>query len=669
VTSARQQAQEERKLGELERLGPDGMDYLVLGVDAPGFDDLPRPLRLLAWWLYRAAIAGDRIGTRQCHRFALEIQELMERIHLHGSGLDPEARVAVHDYLKYLWIGHGQYDPDNHTKVTPRMLTPGLLAAAARHAAARGADLRSAPGESLDAKLSRLAPHIFDADTDPIQTNQNREDDIIATSAVDLYERGITSEEIERLAPEWRERLNVRFARRNGRIEPEVYRIGGLYGDDLEVVSFFLRQARACAESGAQGEGLDALLRFYETGDEEEYRRHCVHWIKSPTTVDYINGFIEQYNDPRGVIGQFEANVNFTAESTLLRRLADSALYFEQRMPWPDKYKRTKMDAPVARVVNVICGTGDAGPSSPAAYNLPNYADLRERHGSKNTVLSNIESARSPRVQEALYREFYLPQFHDTILRWFDESRRWTVYMHEVIGHGSGQAEPELSADPRSLIGRAYSSLEECRSDLVALYHVFDERLVEIGAFSQADRVEIIRACYIGYLQGHMARYRSIPEDTVREAHRRGGELILQYLVKGGGASGQAGGRDFGVRIVRDTGHYFVDLTDVVKARAGVGELLALLQTMKSQGDERGATALFEQFGTHLDPDIRRDIVARAARLGIPRATAFVFPRLEPIIEAGRVVDARLRCDEDLTAQQLRIARWRFSRGMIPPAP
>jgi dipeptidyl-peptidase-3 len=277
-------------------------------------------------------------------------------------------------------------------------------------------------------------------------------------------------------------------------------------------------------------------------------------------------------------------------------------------------------------------------------------------------VLNNIEAARSQKVQDTLYEEFYLPHFRDTIRRWFEESRRWTVYMHEVIGHGSGQAEPGLAADPRTLVGRAYSSLEECRSDLVALYHIFDERLVEIGAFAASDREAIIEACYIGYLQGHMARYRSIPEDTVREAHRRGGELILQYLARGG----RTGGSDFGVRIVRDAGRYFVDLSDVRKARAGVGELLGLLQTMKSRGDEKGASGLFDQMGTRLDPDIRRDITARAERLRIPRATAFVFPRLEPIVEAGRVVDARLRCDEDLTAQQLRIARWRFNRDAAP---
>jgi len=647
-------------VGELERLGADGMDYLVLGVDAPGFEHLTPRQRALSYYLYRAAVAGDRIYTDQNHRHALEIQEMLEAIHSVSDGLDGGVRAAIHEYLKYLWINHGQYDADNHTKIVPRLMTPASLAEAARHAATRGADLRLAPGEDLEAKLARLGPHVFDAEVEPLQSNEAADADIVATSAVNLYDPALTSAMLEALEPQWRERLNVRFAHEGGRAVPQVYRVGGRYGRDLETVVFFLEKAAALAESDEQREGLRALIEHYVTGDEEAFRRYSIHWLRSSTTVDYLNGFIEQYNDPRGVIGQFEANVSFVADSALIGRLADSALYFERRMPWPDKYKRTRIDRPVANVVNVIVETGDAGPMSPAAYNLPNYADLRRDHGSKNIVLSNIEGARSPRIQEDMYAEFYLPRFRDTVRRHFDDGRKWLVYMHEVIGHGSGQAEPDLPSDPRALIGRAYSALEECRSDLVALYHICDERLVEIGAFDAGAREGVIVAAYMGYLQGHMNRYRSIPSQTVREAHRRGAELILQYLTRGG----ESGDRDFGVRIVQERRDYFVDLTSVEKAREGVAEILRTLQTIKSTGNGDAAIRIFERFGTHLDPDIWRNIRQRSERLRIPRATAFVFPRLEPVLRDGRVVDATLHVDEDLTRQQLRLARMRFSRAV-----
>jgi len=646
------------KTGELERLGADGMDYLVLGVEAPGFDELTPSQRALCYYLYRAAIAGDRIYTDQNHRFAAEIQELLEWIHLASDGLDAGIREAVHEYLKYCWINHGQYDADNHTKIVPRLLTPEALAVAARHAAARGACPGARAGEGLEARLARLGPHIFDPDVEPLQTNEAPGVDVVATSAVNLYDPGLTTSMIEALPGAWRDRLNVRYALEEGRAVPEAYRVGGRYGRDLETIVFFLEKAAALAESDEQRSGLHALIEHYTTGDEEAFRTYSIHWLKSSTTVDYLNGFIEQYNDPRGVIGQFEANVSFVSDSTLIGRLADSALYFERRMPWPDKYKRTRIDRPVANVVNVIVETGDSGPVSPAAYNLPNYADLRADHGSKNVVLNNIEGARSPRIQEDMYGEFYLPRFRDNIRRHFDEGRKWLVYMHEVIGHGSGQVEPGLSADPRALIGRAYSALEECRSDLVALYHISDDHLLEIGAFDAAARDGIVEAAFLGYLQGHMNRYRAIPSETVREAHRRGAELILQYLTRGG----ESGRCDYGVRIVQVRGDYFVDLTDVTRAREGVAAILRTLQTIKSTGDGDAAIAMFERFGTHLDPDIWRNIRQRAETLRIPRATAFVFPRLEPVLRDGRVVDATIHFDEDLTAQQLRFARLRFDR-------
>ncbi|MGH9867781.1 MAG: dipeptidyl-peptidase 3 family protein [Candidatus Polarisedimenticolia bacterium] len=645
---------------ELERLGPDGMDYLVLGLDAPGFADLAPRQRALAYLLSRAAIAGDRIYTDQCHRHALEIQLMMEEIHVHAEGLPAEVKEAVLDYLKYLWINHGQYDADHHGKFTPKRLTPGMLAVAAPHAVSRGARFGMRHGERLDGKLARLGPHIFDPEVEPIQTNQKEGEDIVASSAVNLYDRGVTEAMLQALPPAWQERLNVRFAFRDGQAVPEVYRIGGRYGQDLAAVAFFLEKALPLAEGPEQRAGLEALLEHYRTGEEEPFRRHAIAWLGSDTIVDYLNGFIEQYNDPRGVIGQFEGNASFVSDSTLIGRLADSAGYFEQRMPWPDRYKRQCLDRPVARVVNVLVETGDAGPVSPAAYNLPNDAALRRDHGSKNVVLRNIEDARSPQVQEAMYGEFYLPEFRDLIRRHHDEGRKWLVYMHEVIGHGSGQPEPGLTADPRTLIGRSYSALEECRADLVALHHVADEKLVQIGAFPAERHADIVMAMYVGYLQGHLTRYRSIPEPIVREAHRRGEELVLQWLARGG----PEGRADYGVAIVQHDGDYFVELRDLDKARAGVAQILERLQTIKSRGDEGAATELFERFGTHLDPAIHRNIVQRAERLRIPRMTAFVFPRLEPVIERGEVVDARLHEDEDLVAQQLRFRRERFQASL-----
>ena len=647
----------ERMIGELERLGKDGRDWLVLGAEAEGFEKLSLTQKKLAYYLYRAAIAGNDIFYVQNHRHAIGIKNLLEGIHLHSEGLDKPTASAVHDYLKYIWINHGQYDAIEGTKVVPNELTPEMLARAAEHAQDQGANLHLAPEETLRDKLARLERSIFDASYEPVLTEQGHGKDIIAESAVNFWDRDITSKDMEPVLGFWKRKLNVRFAmEEDGSVVPQEYRIGGLFDRDLQTISYFLRKALPLAESEQQRAGLKALLDYYQTGDEALFREYSVHWLKSETVVDYLNGFVEQYTDPRGIIGAFEANVSFLADSELIGRLADSAQYFEDRMPWPHEYKREKVSRPVANVVKVIVETGDGGPYSPAAYNLPNYADIRSDHGSKNIILLNIESAHSEGIREATIEDFYLPEVQDVYRKYGEVARAWEVYMHEVIGHGSGKPDPLLAQDPRTVIGRAYSALEECRADLVALYNVLDPKLVEIGAFTAEEQRDIALAMYQGYLQGHLNGYRRYEDDTVREAHDKGQQLVLMYLHSGG----ESGDRDFGVRVVEAGGDFFVKISDIDGARKGVGELLGRLQVIKSRGDSEGANWLFDRFGTELNVTWRDNIKARAAKLKLPNGKAFVFPQLIPVAggkNGKEIVDVRVVYEEDLTAQQLRWSR------------
>ncbi len=647
-----------RMVGELERLGKNGNDFIVLGVDAPGFDQLTLRQKQLAYYLYRAAIAGHTLVDQQNHRYALEIRTLLETIYLNAEGMDPQVKDAVHDYLKYIWINHGPYDHDSHVKTLPNTLTFEMLRQGAEYAQSRGARFELVGGETLSAKLERLRPTVFDPNFEPIMTNQKKGDDIIATSAVNLYDPRLTQKEIDALPEEWQQRLNVRFGFENGRAVPEVYRIGGLYSADLETISHFLNLALPCAESDEQRRGIQALIDYYSSGDEEKFRQYSVDWLRSDTIIDYLNGFVESYMDPRGVIGQFEGNVSFVSDSTLIGRLAENALYFERKMPWPEVYKLEKINKPVANVVNVIVETGDSGPTSPAAYNLPNYNDIRRDHGSKNIILLNIEEARSDKIREATIHEFYLPEYQELVRRFGDRARQWEVYMHEVIGHGSGKPAASLKVDPAVAIGRAYSSLEECRADLVALYQAADPKLVEIGAFKQEEQGDIVRAMYISYLQGQMNRYRMYEDDFVREAHQRGQQLVLGFLLEGG----ERGNRDYGTRVVTTNGNYYVEVVDFAKARQGVGDLLSYLQRVKSKGDAAAATQIFDRFGTRVNPDWRKNVRERAARLKLPNKSAFVFPRLEPVMAGNEITEVRLHVDEDLTAQQLRMSRLRFNK-------
>jgi dipeptidyl-peptidase-3 len=645
-------------VGELERLGKNGQDFIVLGIDAPGFEELTLGQKKLAYYLYRAAIAGHTLADQQNHRHALEIRTLLETIYLNSGEMPLSLKEAALDYLKYIWINHGPYDHDAHVKMLPNYLTREMLQQAADFAAARGAAFELRPGETLADKLERLAPTIFDPGFEPIMTNQRKGDDIIATSSVNIYDRRLTQRHIDALPPEWHRRLNVRFGFENDQAVPQVYRIDGLYGPDLDTITHFLRLALPHAESDEQRHGIQALIEYYQTGDEEKFRQYSIAWLRSNTTIDYLNGFIESYMDPRGVIGQFEGNASFVSDSTLIGRLAENALYFEQRMPWPDIYKLDKVNRPVANVVNVIVETGDSGPTSPAAYNLPNYNDLRRDYGSKNIILLNIEEARSEKIREAMIDEFYLPEYRDLVRTYGDMAREWEVYMHEVIGHGSGKPDEALKVDPAVAIGRAYSALEECRADLVALYHAGDPKLVEIGAFKKEEQGEIVHAMYISYLQGQLNRYRMYEDDYVREAHQRGQQLVLGFLLEGG----EHGEYDYGVRVVIEDGNFYVRLADQEKAHKGIGDLLGILQVYKATGDALAATHIFDRFGTRINPEWRLNIRKRAAKLQIPNKSAFVFPRLEAVMDGAEIKDIRLHVDEDLAAQQLRMSRLRFNK-------
>jgi dipeptidyl-peptidase-3 len=650
-----------RLVGELERLGPGGRDVMVLGLESPGFDDLPVEKKFLAYYLYRAAIAGNDIMYEQAHRHALEIRQLLETIYTHSDGLPDTVRDSVHDYLKYIWIHHGNYHHSSHSKFLPNTLTRQQLAEAAAHAVRRGARIESRPGESLAAKLDRLDRTIFDPNYEPLQTNQAEGADIVATSAINYYDPGVTYADIDSLPPEWKTRINVRFAKQDGRIIPQPYRIGGLFTGDLETVHFFLEKALPYAESESQRKSIELLMAYYRSGDEATFREHSVHWLKSSTTIDYLNGFIEQYLDPRGIIGSFEGNVSMAVNDVIVERIAANALYFETRMPWPDRYKRSKIDLPVATLVNVIVETGDAGPVSPAAYNLPNYNDIRRDHGSKNVIFLNVESTRSESIRKKMVNEFYLPEYRDNVFKYgVDKVRPLEVYMHEIIGHGSGQPDLSLAVDPREALGRVYSPLEECRSDLVALYHMSDPKLVEIGALEAGEQQAIVETAYITYLQGWMTRFDRLAGYEVREAHSKGHHLILMYLVENGGDPQ----KDFGVEVVRHDGDFYVVLRDPVKMRRGLGELLERLQVLKSTGDGNGSAELFDRFASRVNPEWYDNVVSRLRKLNIPRQKAFVFPRLVPEMRAGRIVDVRLVNDEDLTAQQLRFSRMRYVKDI-----
>ena len=673
------------RVGELERLGEGGRELMIVGVEAPGFDKLKTSQRKYAYFLYRAAIAGNDIAYFQNHRFAFEIKELLEQIYLHNEGIDAPTMEGLEEYLKLVWAHHGQYGHDSHLKFVPRLLTFNQLEQMAKQAQKNGAEF-NLRHESLAKRLAGLRPQIFDAKVEPIQVNQAAGVDSVATSSNGLYDPGLTSKEIQALSPELQGKLNVRFQMKKDKkgrkfAEAEEFKIGGVYSDQLELVNYWLGKALSYVDNeqievvkdgvkkirfgpvANQRKALVDLMTYFQTGDEKIFKDHSVAWLKTKSAVDYLNGFYEVYKDPRAVIGSYEANVSFRSDSAKIEKLSQNALYFEGKMPWPDLWKRPKVEPPVASVVNVIVETGDSGPMSPAAYNLPNYSDIRKEFGSKNVVLLNIESAQSAKVKEQIIQAFYLADDQENMTKFGDLGRQWEVYMHEVIGHGSGQPDAKLNGqDPAKLIGGVYSALEECRADCVALYQFFDPKVVEIGAVSAADQMTAAKAMYLGYLGGQLRANGLVQGDTIREAHYRGRQLVLNYLTQPN--------TDFGVALVQKDGHSFVQINDLQKARTGVGEILVKLQTFKSNGDKEGVEKFFADLGTKVNKDWQADAKGRMDALNLPRARAFVFPQLVPVVDQKNdrqvLKDVTLETKETFTEQMLRFSRWGKSREIAP---
>ncbi|HET6329746.1 MAG TPA: hypothetical protein VFF76_03070 [Holophagaceae bacterium] len=664
----------------IEKLGPQGREMWLVPVEAPGFDKLKPTQRKFAYYLYRAALAGDEIAYLQNHPKALDIKNLMEGVWSKKDALDESTRGAVGDYLKLVWANHGNYSHTHATKFVPAGLTYDQLKKAVQAATKKGAKFPFKGGAI--AELAKLKPFIFDAAVDPIQVNQVPGQDPIATSANGLYDKGLTAKDIETLPQAQREQLNVRFAKKGRKAAAQVFKVGGVYGPQLDTVVYWLEKALPYVENQVgkttlpdgttktrfeanpdQKEALEDLIAFFKTGDEATFKKHSIAWLKTRSTIDYLNGFYEVYKDPRSVIGAYEANVSYQADSAVIDKLSQSAAYFETKMPWDAKWQRAQITPPVASVVNVLMETGDAGPMSPAAYNLPNYADIRKQYGSKNVVLLNVEGASLAATREASIKASYRSEDQDLIRKEGGLTRQWVVYMHEVIGHGSGQPDASLNGvDPSVKIGPTFSALEECRADCVALYQFPDPKLEEIGGVAAADHADAYKAMLLQYLTGQLMANGLVEGETIHEAHLRGRQLVLNYLLE----------NQKGVQVDTVDGHAFVEITDAAKAREGVGEVLNKLQTLKAMGDQAGAEAFFGQYGTKVNKAWHDDAKARLEAMNLPKEKAFVFPKLVPVMEDmnGRQIlkDVKVETGESFEDQMLRVETWGKSREMDPTA-
>ncbi len=605
--------------------------------------------KTLIYHLTRAAIAGRDIYYDQRYAHSLEMRAVLEAILRHPSAVDPDTLARVDHYARLFWLNSGP-----HTNLTSRKFVlrcaPEALAAAARAAANAGARLPLGPGETPDALVGRLAPRFVDPAIDPIVTSKTPGDgrDILAESANNLY-AGVTMADLAGF--DERHPLNSRLVKRDGRLVEEVYRAGGRYGREIAAVIGHLEAAIPFAPPPTAA-ALAALVTFYRTGETEDRRAYDIAWVRDrDSPVDTINGFVEVYMDARGMKGSWEGIVCYVNDekTDAIRALARHAQWFEDRMPWDPRYRKAGVTGITASAIDVIVETGDAGPLTPIGINLPNDERIREQYGSKSMSLTNVMEAYDRSTPPALWDEFaWTAEEAARAAAWSSFASELTTNMHEVIGHASGQVDGRLGTSPQAALLERFSTIEEARADLVALYFLPDPKLAELGLLPAEHHAEIVRAEYEAFARNALVQLRRVREGTqVEEDHMRNRQLIVRWLMANTTAVTERR---------RDGKTYYV-VADVKAFRDGVARLLAEVQRIKSQGDYAAASALVDAYGIHFDGALRDEVVARVERVNLPSYTGFVMPRLRAVRDAsGHIVDVEISYPMDLKTQMLEYA-------------
>jgi len=487
----------------------------------------------------------------------------------------------------------------------------------------------------------------FDVSVDPMVTAKTPPPgkDILTASANNLY-AGVSMKDLEGFPEKYP--LNSRLVKQNGTPVEEPYRVGGRYSGQIAAIAGHLEAAIPFATE-PMAKALRALITFYKSGETKDREAYDIAWVQDKASpVDTINGFIEVYLDARGIKGAWEGLVFYVnrEKTAEIQKLARDAQWFEDRMPWDAKYRKTGVQGITANAIDVVIETGDSGPVTPVGINLPNDQAVRERHGSKSVSLSNVNEAYDKSTLPAFRSEFsWTPEEAARATKWNAFAGELTTNMHEVIGHASGKVDEKLKGNPQAFIKEQFSALEEARADLVALYFLPDPKLVELGLVGASDHAEIVRAEYEGYTRNALVQLRRVRQGTqIEEDHMRNRQMIVRWLMANTKAIAPH---------TRD-GRTFYEMVDPQAFREGVGRLLADVQRIKGEGDYAAAKKLFETHGVHFDPKLRDEVVSRVDALNLPSYSGFVMPKLEAVRNGtGEITDVTISYPLDLTRQML----------------
>lgn len=641
-------------------MGESFADLQLLRYQVPGWEELSLQQKTLAYYLYEAALCGRDIYYDQANKNGLTLRKTIEAIYGSYKG-DKNAAdwKKFEEYAGKVWFSTGNYHHYSKDKFVPDFSSE-YFAELLKNS--EQSQIPFAEGENLATFLTRMQPIIFDAKYESKMVDLRAGIDNVVNSSVNFYE-GVTQNEVEAFynnaaqfpvsdqTPEWG--LNSKVTKKDGKVVEQIWKVGGMYSAALEKVCYWLDKAATVAENEQQKKAISLLSEYYKSGDLRKWDEYNIAWVADTASrIDISHGFIEVYNDAIGKKGSFESVLSLKDMETTktIAKIAKEAQWFEDNSPLMPEHKKKTVKGITAKAITVIVESGDAAPSTPIGINLPNSDWLRKEHGSKSVSLSNIVHA----YNESSAGGGFLEEFvgDDTKIKRMKEfgnlGSDLHTDMHECIGHASGQINPGVGTPDKTLKNYA-SCLEEARADLVALYYILDNKLIELGVMPS---LEVGKAEYDSYMMnGLMTQLTRLKlGDKIEEAHMRNRALNAYWVY-------EKGKKDNVVEFIKKEDKTFVQINDYNKLRALFGELLREIQRIKSEGDFKAGKNLVESYAVNVNQELHKEVLTRYAKLNLKAYKGFIQPRLVAVMDGDKISDVKLEYPTSFYEQMMEYAK------------
>ena len=621
-------------------------DLKVMRYRIPGWEELSLRQKEYVYHLAEAAKWGRDIYFEQNCEGNLRLRKVIEKIINEYAGDRTTADyLSFEVYAKRVFFSNGVHHHYAEDKFFPEC----------------SKEYFASLMESVGAFDQGILDFVYDRESGQQRRSTSQEGDIVTLSAVNYYE-GVTRKEVEDYYASIEDKndprpiaygLNTKVVKKDGKVTELPWCVGGLYSDLITKICDELEKAAAVAENDTQRKCISLLVDYYRTGDLRKWDEYNVAWVgELEGTVDFVNGFVEDYNDPLGRKGAWEGNVNIKDHKASERTeiLSANAQWFEDNSPVDPRFRKPEVKGVSAKVINVACISGDSYPSTPIGINLPNADWIRKEYGSKSVTIANITHAYDQAANESpnnMLDEFAWDDAEKELIRkWGSYADEIHTDLHECLGHGSGQLLPGVAT---TAMGEYSSTLEETRADLFGLYYSADPKLVELGIMPDA---EAYKAEYSSYIRnGLFTQFTRVELGAKNtEAHMQNRKLIAQWCY-------EKGLKDNVIeKKTRDGKTYFV-INDYPALRNLFAELLAEIQRIKSEGDYEAGKNLVETYAVNIDPQLHKEVLDRYAKLNLKPYGGFVNPDIVPVVKDGKVVDYTLEYTDSFLAQQLKSGR------------